>query len=133
MIRLILKAICVLAIASSAFAQAPAGSITGVITDQQGAAIPGTDVAVIGADATFHVTTPTDGAFRFLNLEPGRYTVSASLDGFETTRRDIVVALGKNVEAPIVLRVAGLVASVTVTAPMLDAKATGTATTFSAD
>ena len=133
MIRLSLKVLCVLALASSAFAQAPAGSITGVVSDQQGAAVPGADVAVIGTDATFHVTTSADGAFRFLNLEPGLYTIAAALDGFETTRRDVIVALGKNVDAPIRLRVAGLVASVTITAPMLDAKATGTATTFSAD
>jgi len=72
MIRLIFKVVCVLALASSAFAQAPAGSITGVVSDQQGAAIPGADVAVIGTDATFHITTSTDGAYRFLNLEPGR-------------------------------------------------------------
>ena len=121
-----------LALASPAVAQTDGGSITGSVRDQQGAAVPGSDVSVQGSDATFRFTTGLDGAFRFLNLEPGTYHLTASLSGFRTVERDLIGAVGRNVDAPIELRIASLAESVTVVAPapMLDATAKGTATTF---
>ena len=131
----IVSALLLLILASPAVAQTQGGSITGSVRDQQGAAVPGSDVSVQGSDATFRFTTGLDGAFRFLNLEPGTYHLTVSLSGFRTVDRDLIVAVGRNVEVPVELRVAGIAESVTVTAaaPILDATATGTATTFAKD
>src|SRR5256885_13981549 len=73
--------------------------------------------------------------FRFLSLEPGLYKLAASLSGFKTAQRDVIVAAGRNADAPLTLRIAAVTESVTVSAPapILDAKATGTSTTFSRD
>ena len=109
--------------------------MTGSVRDQQGAAVPGSEVTVHGSDATFRFTTELDGAFRFLDLPPGPYQLTAALSGFRPATRDVIVAVGKTVDAPIELRVAAVTESVTVSAPapILDATATGTSTTFSSD
>jgi carboxypeptidase family protein len=119
-------------IASPSVAQTQDGSVTGVVRDEQGAAVPGSEVSIQGPDATFQFTSESDGAFRFLNLQPGTYRVSAALDGFSTTTRDVIVATGKRVDLMLTLRVAGVVETVTVSAPapIIDARSTGTSTTF---
>jgi hypothetical protein len=132
---LILSCAVLLVTSLPAVAQTQGGSISGVVRDQQHAFVPGADVSVQGSDATFRFTTAVDGDFRFLNLEPGTYTITATLSGFRTAVRDVIVAVGRNVDAPMELRVAPVIESVTVSAPapILDATATGTATTFSSD
>jgi hypothetical protein len=124
-----------LAIAVPSAAQTHDGSVTGSVRDEQGASVPGADVTVQGADLTRDFTTGSDGAFRFLNLQPGAYTITAGLSGFRPASRVVIVAVGRNVDAPLELRVAALTESITVSppAPILDAKARGTATTFSAE
>ena len=133
--HLIFSTLLTLALAHSAAAQTQDGSVSGSVRDEQGATIPGSLVEVQGSDATFHFTTGTDGAFRFLNLQPGQYRISASLSGFRTAQRTVIVATGKNVDVAMTLGVAGIIDAVTVTAPapMLDAHATGTSTTFASD
>jgi Carboxypeptidase regulatory-like domain/TonB-dependent Receptor Plug Domain len=133
--RLTFSCLCFLAFAFPAAAQTQGGSITGSVRDAQGASAPGSDVTVQGSDATFHFTTAQDGAFRFLNLQPGAYRITATLSGFTSAVRDVIVAVGRNVEAPMELRVAAITESLTVSAPapIVDARATGTATTFSSD
>src|SRR4030095_15356597 len=129
--RLLLACAVVLATVLPAVAQTQAGSISGVVRDEQHAVVPGADVSAQGSDATYHFTTELDGAFRFLNLQPGTYKITATLSGFRPAARDVIVAVGRNVDAPIELRVAPVVEALTVSAPILDATATGTATTFS--
>src|ERR671933_110735 len=103
--RILFLTSLIAAMTSSVFAQSPAGNITGSVRDQQGAAVPGAEVTVRGSDATFYFTTELDGAFRFLNLEPGTYRMTATLSGFDPATRDVIVAIGKTVDAPIELRV----------------------------
>src|SRR5262245_55428000 len=128
-IRGLIIYICVftLALATSAVAQTQDGSVSGVVLDEQGAVIPGANVTLHGPDATYQFFTDRDGAFRFLSLEPGAYKLAASLAGFKDARRDVIVAAGRNADAPMTLRVGGINESVTVSAaaPIVDAKATG--------
>src|ERR1051325_4901151 len=118
--------------ATSSIAQTREGSVVGIVRDEQGGAVPGSAVSIKGPDATFEFTSESTGAFRFLNLQPGQYLVSASLDGFTTATREVIVATGKQIDIALTLRVAGVAETVTVAAPapMIDAKATGTSTTF---
>jgi hypothetical protein len=120
----------------SAFAQIQGGSITGTIKDDQGGVLSGVTVTVQGVDATQTFTTDATGEFRFLNLAPGPYKVTASLQGFTTlVREDVIVAVGKNVDLPMTLKLASVAETITVTgeSPVIDTKATGTATNFTTD
>src|SRR4029450_3416051 len=131
--RLLLACAVLLATVLPAVAQTQGGSISGVVRDEQQSVVPGPDVSPQGPDATYHFTTELDGAFRFLSLQPGTYKIAVTLSGFRTAARDVIVAVGRNVDAPMELRLAPVVESLTVSAPILDATATGTATTFSSD
>src|SRR5262245_53619631 len=118
-----------------ASAQLQGGGITGTVKDQQGGVLPGATATLQGVDATRSFVTDASGAFRFLDLAPGPYNLTIALDGFRTVVRDgLVVQVGKNVDLPISLTV-GIKETVTVTAatPLVDRKATGTATNITSD
>ena len=118
------------------FAQLQGGNIAGVVKDEQGGVLPSVIVTVQGVDITRTFTTDPEGQYRFLNLAPGHYKVTASLQGFKTVVRDnVIVLVGQNVDLPMTLSVAAVAETVTVLAesPIVDAKATGTATNFTSD
>jgi hypothetical protein len=77
-------------IPSLLFAQAT-GGIAGVVKDSSGGVMPGVSVeaaspALIEKART--VVTDSDGRFNIVDLRPGTYTVTFSLQGFRTVRRD---------------------------------------------
>src|SRR6185369_2650294 len=76
------------------------------------------------------------GEYRFLNLAPGPYKITAALQGFTTMVRDnVIVAVGRNVELPLALKIASVAETITVNgdSPVIDIKATGTSTNFTSD
>ncbi|PYR25395.1 MAG: hypothetical protein DMF92_20635, partial [Acidobacteria bacterium] len=122
--------------AITAHAQLTGGNITGTATDEQGRTAPGVTVDVRGTDITQTFTTDGDGRYRFLDLAPGSYKVTASLQGFTTIVRDhVIVDVGKTVDLSVQLKVSPIDEVITVTAasPIVDSKETGTATNFTAD
>jgi hypothetical protein len=124
------------AIAAPAAAQVQSGTVSGTIEDQQGGLLPGATVTLAGSDRTLTFVTGEDGRYRFLNVPPGTYKVSAELSGFSTLVRDnVVVVVGATVDLPFVMRVATVQETVTVegSSPIVDARATGTATNFTQD
>src|ERR1044072_7061460 len=87
------------ATARAASAQIQGGSISGTVKDEQGGVLPGVTVTAQGVDATQTFVTEATGEYRFLNLAPGPYQVTAALQGFTTMVRDnVVVSVGKNIE-----------------------------------
>jgi hypothetical protein len=61
--------------------------LTGIVTDQSGALIPGVTITMTKADTGVVTTTITNeaGVYNFLGLQPGSgYRVSATLPGFQT-------------------------------------------------
>ena len=130
--------VCALVLGSvlPALAQVQGGSISGKVMDEQGSVVPGAAVSAQGADAAFESTTEPDGAFRFLNLAPGSYRLTAALQGFSiVVRENIIVDVGKNADVTISLKVGSIAETVTViaAAPIVDPTATGTATNFTSD
>ncbi|MFN8061053.1 MAG: TonB-dependent receptor [Vicinamibacterales bacterium] len=122
--------------AGPVFAQIQGGSLSGTVKDEQGGVLPGVLVTVQGVDATVTFTTEENGQFRFLNLAPGLYKLTAALQGFATVvREELVVAVGKNVDLPISLKIAAVAETITVSgeSPIIDTRATGTATNFSSE
>jgi hypothetical protein len=66
------------------------GSITGSITDPNGAAVPGATVIVknLETNVSNSVTTNDDGSYTVPFLLPGKYSVTASGGGFKTSVRE---------------------------------------------
>ena len=79
---------------SSASAQA---SITGVVKDASGAVLPGVTVEASSPDLIEKARTATTddgGRYRIVDLRTGTYTVTFTLPGFATVRREGVVLSG---------------------------------------
>ena len=73
----LLAVICaVLVAAVPAFAQGSRGTISGEVTDQQGAVVAGATVKLFKSDTQQEVrstTTNESGVYQFLEIEPGTY------------------------------------------------------------
>ena len=61
-------------------------TVTGTVSDSSGALIPGVSVKATATETGVVTTALTNeaGAYNFSNLLPGKYTLSASLPGFQT-------------------------------------------------
>ena len=86
--RGLLALILLVLIPAAAWAQA---SIAGVVKDASGAVLPGVTVeaaspALIEKART--VVSGTSGQYRIVDLRPGTYTVTFSLSGFSTVKRE---------------------------------------------
>jgi len=108
---------------SGAFAQA---SITGIVRDTSGAVLPGATVEAASPALIEKVRTATtdgNGQYRIVDLRAGEYTVTFSLQGFTTVKRE-GVALEGSFTATIngELRVGALTETITVTgeSPIVD-------------
>jgi hypothetical protein len=121
--------------AEPAYAQSSQGRLTGVVTDAQGAVLPGVTVtasspALIGTRTT--VTEP-DGKYLFASLPTGTYKVTFDLQGFkQSVRENIQVVLGQTISADADLQLGQLTESVTVSgaSPVVDVTTTRVGTSL---
>jgi outer membrane receptor for ferrienterochelin and colicins len=90
--RLVLAFALLLAVAGSAAAQS--GSISGSVTDESGAALPGVNISASGPGGARATTTDREGSFGFSALGDGSYQITATLVGFRTASREVAVAAG---------------------------------------
>src|SRR5436190_2347686 len=77
----------VLLLSIPAFSQAGFfATVTGTVTDSSKALVPGVSVKATAVDTNVVTTAVTNeaGAYTFNNLLPGKYTITASLPGFQT-------------------------------------------------
>jgi Carboxypeptidase regulatory-like domain/TonB dependent receptor/TonB-dependent Receptor Plug Domain len=113
-----------------ASAQERFGTLTGRVTDQQGAAVPGVTVTVTNAETGENkvYVTNADGQWFAPDLTPGRYNVAFELTGFARLERsDISVMLGRGFELDAQMRVGKVTETVQVTAeaaPLVDTRST---------
>src|SRR2546428_10474688 len=94
--------LALLAVAPPARAQATTGTISGTVTDESKAVLPGVTVLVRNTEtgATRTLITDERGGFRALNLTPGIYSVAAELQGFASARREnLTLEIGRDVPA----------------------------------
>src|SRR4051794_19611063 len=80
-------------------AQTAAGTISGTIKDETGAALPGATVAITNTDTAQGRTLVTDANGRYAapDLPPGPYEVRGSLTGFSTVvRSGIRLTVGRD-------------------------------------
>lgn len=71
------------------FGQGYFGTLSGNITDPSGALVPGAKVTLVDQQKgyQFAATSDSSGRYVFTMIQPGLYTVSAELEGFEKTVR----------------------------------------------
>ncbi|HYW43942.1 MAG TPA: TonB-dependent receptor [Bryobacteraceae bacterium] len=79
-------------VAGVLFAQSDRGTITGTVTDQAGALIPGARVTAtqIATSEKFNTTTTGAGEFTLPSLPVGSYRVVIECQGFKTTIQDVI-------------------------------------------
>jgi Carboxypeptidase regulatory-like domain/TonB dependent receptor len=112
--------------------QATTGVIQGTITDPSGAAVAGASVEAKNLDTNFTRSQDSDsgGRFAFLQMPPGRYTVTASKSGFATVRGNVDLTVGQALSLPIALRVSGVSEEITVEAAPTEVTAVASSTTL---
>ncbi len=76
--------VAVLIAACSAYGQSTFGTIVGVVHDKTQAVVPGASVQLkdLGDNSVRSATADENGAFEFVNLQPGRYAVFVQAPGF---------------------------------------------------
>jgi hypothetical protein len=82
----------VLGVASSAAAQAPVGTVTGLVTDSGGAPISGAEVAVVGISV--RARTDDRGTFRLTKVRAGLASLEVRRLGFRPASSETVVQVG---------------------------------------
>ncbi len=115
---LALVACASLAVPTSAAAQSLYGSITGSVTDNTGAAIPGVTVTATNEGTGLKLDSVTDGEglYTFRNLLPGSYSLGAALQGFKNfTQTGIPLSAGSILRVNATLEIGALTESITVT------------------
>ena len=78
----------------SSFAQVTTADVVGTVSDSSGGLLPGVTITARN-DATGNtetVTTDAGGNFQILRLAPGRYRVTAALQGFKTVDSEVALA-----------------------------------------
>ena len=117
---------CVLLLPALAWAQAESGSIAGVVRDASGAVLPGVTVEAASPaliEKVRSVVTDGQGLYRIVELRPGPYTVTFTLPGFSTFKRDgIELATGFSANVNAELKVGSLEETITVSgeSPVVD-------------
>jgi hypothetical protein len=118
-----IRAVLLLAVAAAtvapvaAQALGSAGTVTGVITDPNGAVVPNASVTIANTITgyTRTVNTGADGSFRFNDVPPNNYQLSINATGFSAAQQDLVVRTTVPISLKIPLAVGGAAETVTVT------------------
>lgn len=89
-------------------AQAPSGSLSGIVTDPSGGVIAKAAVRLINSNgASLDTKTNQGGAYEFKNLAPGTYTLKAVAKGFALfTKDDVQITAGQaqQINIPLVIQ-----------------------------
>jgi hypothetical protein len=94
------------------------GSISGVVTDQSGSAVPGAKVTLTNTaqGIPYKAATDSKGAYSFPSVPVGRYDLAVDALGFQRqTRTGLVIDLNSALRVDLTLEVAGRQDTVTVT------------------
>lgn len=108
-------------------AQVAGASLTGRVTDAQGAVVPKAKVIALNLATRVSTATVTNmaGAYTITNLIPGEYTVTASAAGFSQTRATVTLTVGSTQLMNLSLKVGKVVQVVTVGAAAPQVNLTG--------
>ncbi|MES2390233.1 MAG: TonB-dependent receptor [Acidobacteriota bacterium] len=121
-----------------ALAQETTGGVEGVVKDPTGANVANADVKIVGTGLIGAKSLKTDGSgyYRFVNIPPGTYTVSATATGFsELKRQGLRIEVGHLPTVDLVLTVGSgsEVVEVSAASPLIDVTQTTTLTNVTKD
>src|SRR5262245_61834143 len=108
-------------------AQTVTASVTGSVRDASEAVVPGAAVQIRNHDTNqvWHGVTDERGRFRLLYLPVGDYHLSVQLDGFTTANANLTLAVGDQIDVPMVLKPAAVSEEVRVeAAPLVETRRT---------
>src|SRR5213596_2690594 len=86
--RAVCFALALLVLPAAARAQS---AVAGVVKDTSGAVLPGVTVEIssdVLIEKTRSAVTDGEGQYKIIDLRPGVYVVTFSLEGFQTSRRE---------------------------------------------
>ena len=108
------------ALAAMAAAQAPAGAVTGIVSDSSGAVVPGVRVNVTSRETQQARSAVADGEGRYavVALPAGRYGIVAEIDGFKRVEREATVEAGITTTVDVTLEIGSVTESVTAVAAL---------------
>jgi len=92
-------------------AQITTATVQGDVLDEKGGSVPGASVEAKNLDTNFvrMETTDADGHFAFLNMAPGRYTLTISKTGFASVlQQNVNLTVGQVLTIPITLKVSAV-------------------------
>ncbi len=117
-----LVAALLLLLPAGALADAPeTATISGQIVDPGGSPLPGVSVTLSGERGDKFGITDDNGAYRFLGVAPGDYTLTATLEGLGDAAAEVRAVAGDRTSLDLTLQ-AAIEGEVTVTGetPMVD-------------
>jgi hypothetical protein len=127
--EILIVALVLIALSSISFSQSGSTArIEGKVTDEEGNPLPGADVKLASPNmigGTQSKITDSNGTFRFIGLQPGTYSIDASVPGFVPQRREeIRLFVGQTLTVDFVLNIGKVEQEVTVIAkpPLIDVK-----------
>jgi hypothetical protein len=114
-------------------------AITGVVKDTSGAVLPGVTVEASSPaliEKTRSAVSDGEGVYRIIDLRPGLYTVTFSLSGFNSVRREgIDLPASFTATVSVEMQVGSLAETITVSgqAPLVDVSSSASQTMLSRD
>src|SRR5260370_36636952 len=106
------------AVVQVSLSQSTSGTITGLVTDPTGSAVPGAQIEArdLSNNRTLKAVSSASGSYNIPGLAPGLYLITVSLAGFKTAQVEKVeVRVAQTTTQNIVLEIGQLSESVTVT------------------
>ena len=94
-------------------------TISGTVTDQSGAVLPGATVTITNVDTNQvrKITTLDNGNYVVTQLPPGKYTLTVDKEGFKSyEQKDLVLVIGQLAEINLQMQLGSVSERVTVTA-----------------
>src|SRR5262245_30745735 len=96
---------------------ATTGQLVGAVQDQSGAVVPGVELQLQNEDtkAVLTAAASADGGFVFPTLSPGRYILTVSKQGFETTvYKGVIIYAARTTNQTVVIKVGAVTQTVEV-------------------
>jgi len=118
-VSLLAFALAISVLSSTAMAQLSTATITGVVRDSSGGVIPNATVVLKNVETNIErrATTNSAGSYSFLNMTPGRYTLTTTASGFRTNRvAEFELVVNQTMTQDTILEVGGVEQAVEVQA-----------------